>query len=138
MKTLITYTKLPNRNTRDVLRHINDMTQLREITDLCWAVMEQQQDPEYTRIWNYASKAIPKKTVVPGKVYDYQTPREFIEGFREKINRTKGNDLSAKVCDGFVAFNDWFSEEFGTDRVVFVDKDDLINAPNLTMFEEKK
>ena len=138
MKTLITYTKLSNRNTRDVLRHINDMTTLREITDLCWTVMEQQRDPEYTRIWNYPSKALPKKTVVPGKVYDYQTPREFIEGFREKINRTRGNDLSAKVCDGFVAFNDWFSEEFGTDKIVFADKDELVNAANLTMFEAKK
>lgn len=138
MKTLITYTKLSNRNTRNVLRHINDMTTLREHTDLCWQVMEKQKDPEYTRIWNYPSKAIPKKTVVPGKVYDLQTPREFIEGFKEKINRTQGNDLSAKVCEGFVAFNDWFSEEFGTDKIVFVDKDELINAPNLTMFEEKK
>ena len=137
MKTLITYTKLPGRNTRDVLRHINDMATLREITDLCWQVMEQQQDKEYTRIWNYPSKAIPKKTVVPGKVYDLQSPREFIEGFKEKINRTRGNDLSARVCDGFVAFNDWFSEEFGTERVVFVDKDELVNAPNLTMFEAK-
>ena len=138
MKTLITYTKLSNRNTKDVLRHINDMTTLRETTDLCWEVMEKQKDPEYTRIWNYPSKAIPKKTVVPGRVYDLQTPREFIEGFKEKINRTRGNDLSAKVCEGFVAFNDWFSEEFGTDKIVFVDKDELINAPNLTMFEEKK
>jgi len=138
MKTLITYTKLPNRNTRDVLRHINDMTTLREITDLCWQVMEQQRDPEYTRIWNYPSKALPKKTVVPNKVYDYQSPREFLSGFKEKINRTRGNDLSAKVCDGFVAFNDWFSEEFGTDQVVFADKDDLVNAPNLTMFENKR
>jgi len=138
MKTLITYTKLSNRNTKDVLRHINDMTQLREITDLCWAVMEQQRDPEYTRIWNYPSKAMPKKTIVPGKVYEVQTPREFIDGFKEKINRPRGNDLSARVCEGFVAFNNWFSEEFGTDRVVFVDKDDLINAPNLTMFEENK
>jgi len=138
MKTLITYTKLSNRNTKDVLRHINDMTTLREITDLCWQVMEQQQDPEYTRIWNYPSKAMPKKTIVPGKVYEVQTPREFIDGFKEKINRPRGNDLSARVCEGFVAFNNWFSEEFGTDRVVFVDKDDLINAPNLTMFEENK
>ena len=137
MKTLITYTKLTGRNTRDVLRHINDMTTLREITDLCWTVMEQQRDPEYTRIWNYASRALPKKTVVPNKVYDYQTPREFLEGFKEKINRTRGNDLSAKVCDGFVAFNDWFSEEFGTDQVVFADRDELANTANLTMFEAK-
>jgi hypothetical protein len=137
MKTLITYTKLTNRNTRDVLRHINDMATLREITDLCWTVMEKQQDPEYTRIWNYASKALPKKTVVPNKVYALQTPREFIEGFREKINRTRGNDLSPKVCDGFVAFNNWFSEEFGTDQVAFVDRDDLGDTPNLTMFETK-
>jgi hypothetical protein len=138
MKTLITYTKLPNRNTRDVLRHINDMTALREHTDLCWTVMEQQRDPEYTRIWNYPSRALPKKTVVPGKVYDLQTPREFIEGFKEKINRTQGNDLSKKVCDGFALFSSWFSEEFGTDYVVFADKDDLINAANLTMFEVTK
>lgn len=137
MKTLITYTKLTGRNTRDVLRHINDMTTLREHTDLLWSVMEQQRDPEYTRIWNYPSKALPKKTVVPNKVYDYQSPREFIEGFKEKINRTRGNDLSAKVCDGFVLFNDWFSEEFGTDKIVFADRADLVNAPNLTMFEDK-
>jgi len=138
MKTLITYTKLTGRNTRDVLRHINDMTALREHTDLCWTVMEQQKDPEYTRIWNYPSKALPKKTVVPGKVYDFQTPREFIEGFKEKINRTRGNDLSEKVCNGFALFSSWFSEEFGTDQVVFADRDDLINAANLTMFEVAK
>lgn len=135
MAIVITYTQLA-RNTRDPLRKIHNIKDLRDLVDLYWQVMERQKDPEYTYIWNNPTKAMPKKTVIPNKKWALQTPREFLEGFSEKINRHQGNDLSPKQCQGFVNFNIWFSTEFGTDRIVFADKNDLASMPNLSAIFE--
>jgi hypothetical protein len=135
MAIVITYTELA-RNTRDPLRKIHNMAELKELANLYWQVMERQQDPQYTYIWRNPTMAMPKKTVIPNKKYALQTPREFLEGFMEKINRHQGNDLSPKQCEGFTNFNKWFSAEFGTDRVVFADKNDMLNQPDLTAIFE--
>jgi hypothetical protein len=133
MAIVLAYDNLEERNTRDVLRKLitRDMDRLREETNLYWEVMEKQNDPEYTEIWNTPTKAMPKKTVVAGKKYALQTPREFIEGFKEKINRQRGTDLSPRQCEGFMAFSQWFSEQFKTQMVVFVERDDLISRPHI-------
>jgi hypothetical protein len=134
MATILAYDNLEGRNTREVLRRLNtrDMDRLRDEVDLYWKVMEQQDDPEYTQIWNTPSKAMPKKTLIAGKKYALQSPREYMEGFREKINRQRGTDLSPRQCEGFTNFNSWFSQEFGTQKMVFVDKNTLFDQPELS------
>jgi hypothetical protein len=133
MAIVLAYDNLEERNTRDVLRKLitRDMDRLREEVELYWAVMEKQNDPEYTEIWHKPIKAMPKKTVIPGKKYALQSPHDFIEGFREKINRQRGTDLSPRQCEGLMNFSEWFSREFGTEMIVFVERDDLIARPEI-------
>ena len=133
MAIVLAYNNLEGRNTRDVLRRLitRDMDNLREQIKTYWLVMEHESDRELTEVWNKPTKAMPKKTVVPGKKYALQTPREFIEGIQEKINRQRGTDLSPKQCDGITAFSEWFSEHYDRPMVVFVDRDDLLERPHI-------
>ena len=130
MAIILTYDNLEGRATRDTLRRLStrDMDKLREEVDLYWKVMEKQNDPEYTLIWNTPTRAMPWRTIVAGKKYRLQSPREYLEGFMEKINRQRGTDLSPKQCEGVVNFNIWFSEEFGTDKIIFIERDELLAA----------
>lgn len=133
MTVILTYDNLEGRATRDTLRRLNtrDMDRLREEVDLYWKVMEKQSDPEYTHIWTTPTAAMPKRTVIPNKKYALQSPREYMEGFQEKINRQRGTDLSPRQCEGFTNFNIWFSEEFGTDKIVFIERDELLSRPEI-------
>jgi len=131
MTIILTYNNLEGRNTRDVLRRLStaSMDRLREEVNLIWSVMENkdtQAQTEYYNIWTTPSASIPKKTIVPGKKWAKQSPREYVEGFKEKINRQRGTDLSPKQCDGFYNLHAWFVEEFGVEEILFCDRDVLL------------
>lgn len=135
MTTLLTYDNLEGRNTRDVLKRPTSaaMDRLREEANNIWAVMEHpstQAVEEYYSVWNTPTNSIPKKTVIAGKKFALQSPREYIEGFREKINRQRGTDLSKKQMDGFYNFHCWFAQEFETEEILFVDRDVLLQRTN--------
>ncbi len=136
MTTLLTYDNLEGRNTRDVLKRLTTaaMDRLREEANNIWAVMEHpntQAIEEYSTIWNTPVASIPKKTIIPGKKFALQTPREYIEGFREKINRQRfGTDLSKKQIDGFYNFHYWFAKEFEIEEILFVERDVLLQRTN--------
>lgn len=138
MTILLTYTNLENRNTRDVLRRLSTpaMDRLRDEVNMIWDELENQKDINYTRIWNTPSASIPKKTVIEGKKYAKQTPREFIEGFKEKINRQRGTDLSPKQCDGFYNLHTWFVKTFEVEEILFCERDLLLS--NTVSFDELK
>lgn len=129
---ILTYFDLPNRNTRDPLYRLTTlaMDYLRDECKLIWTVMEQQDDPMYTKIWNEPSKSIPKMTLNEKlKQYRYQSPREYLQGFMEKINRTWGTDLSKKQMDGWYNLHSWFRAEFDTEEILFCDQDELFRDP---------
>ena len=131
MTVILTYTNLEGRNTRDVLRRLSTpaMDRLRDEVNLIWHVMESeetQNDEEYSRIWNTPEKSLPKKTVIPNKKYAVQTPREYLEGFMEKINRQRGTDISPKQMDGFYNLHCWFANEFKVEEILFCDRDIIL------------
>lgn len=136
MSIILTYNNLEGRNTKDVLRRLttSSMDKLREETDLMWKIMESREckeDPEYSEIWNKPTQAVPKKTVIPNKKYTLQSPREYLEGFMEKINRSRGTDLSPKQMDGFYNLHSWFVQEFEFEEILFCDQDVLFKDPAL-------
>jgi hypothetical protein len=125
---ILTYFDLPHRNTRDPLYRLTTaaMDYLRDECKLMWTVMEAQDDPVLTEIWNKPTKHIPKMTVNEQlKQFRSQSPREYLEGFMEKINRTWGTDLSKKQLDGFYNLHTWFVEQFDLDEILFCDQDAL-------------
>lgn len=135
MTIILTYSNLEGRNTRDVLRRLStpSMDRLRDEVNLIWSVMESEDsksDPEYAKIWTTPSDSIPKKTIIPGKKYAKQSPKEYLEGFKEKINRLRGTDISPKQMDGFYNLHYWFSQEFKTEEILFCDKDVLLERTN--------
>lgn len=133
MALVIAYNNLDDRNTRDVLRRpiTRDMDNLRDQVQTWWLVMEHESDPELKQVWLEPTNALVKKTVVPGKKWAKQSPREFVEGVLEKINRQRGTDLSGKVCDSITAFSQWFSEHYDRPMIVFVDRDELLSRPHI-------
>lgn len=139
MITLLTYTNLEGRNTRDVLRRLSTpaMDRLRQEVNMIWDEMEHQRDVNYTNYWHTPNTKVPKKTVIEGRKYDKQSPREFIEGFKEKINRQKGTDLSPKQCIGFYNLHTWFRKEFEVDEILFFERDELLaNTSSLTELKQ--
>jgi len=107
-------------STGSILRQVINLDLLRTHADLMWAAMEAM--PEHKDVWLSPTKLMPKKTYVQGKEYALQTPREYMQGFIDKINRRIGNDLSERQCWGFENFALWFSQEFNTPEIKFLHK----------------
>jgi hypothetical protein len=121
--TIYTYAVQHNVKTRDPLRRITRRQLFQDHLDYWWTTLERTTSKSRQRVWTSATQALPKATVIEGKEYRYQTPREYIEGIREKISRSAGYDLSPRQCEGIETFSQWFGMEYGEAPVVFEDKD---------------
>ena len=120
--TIYTYAVQHNVKTRDPLRRIVRRQEFLDHLDYWWMTLERTTSASRQSVWTTATQALPKATVIEGQKYRYQSPREYIEGIREKSNRSHNYDLSPRQCEGIETFSQWFGMEYGEAPVVFEDK----------------
>lgn len=136
MRHIFKYTEL-SANTRQPLRRIKDLQDLRLLLQAYWDLMETATVNGYypfdagdlRAYWTMPHAHLPKRTPDGVNYLDRtkqtaaipQTPRQFLEGMLEKVNRLQGNDLSPRQCEGVEQLSKELAELFNIPNIVFQD-----------------
>ena len=138
-------------NTRDPLRRVKDLESLRELLNLYATLIETSVKTghnDYTaqdlyKIWTSAYDILPRKTPIGVNPNDKtrntarlpQTPKEFLDGMLEKVNRMQGTDLSPRQCQGTEILSEMLAVVYDIPTIKFVEVGSIPDLPDC--FERK-